>query len=359
MGAHNLLAPPALGPATLVRSLVVLRALAIVGAAADDDSRARLGGSSAIGSVDATHSNHLWERRMHDQLWLVRSCRWVYLGAALLALLMVPAVAVAQDESAPTDQPDPSVSTALEAVNRYRERAGVPPMAAHPALVESATGHVRYYDANLGDAALVGMGLHEQRPDATGFTGASMRDRARAAGYGDNTVTENAGFGRLDAAVEWYIGTVNHRLPLIHPDALDVGMARSAATGFHVVSVGLRRDRQDVTLPSVYPPDGATDVPSAWDGLETPDPAPGVQRPLGYPITVAFARYQQVEWGALELRDAADTVLEISTSRTDWMRAVALIPHRPLAPGERYTARVEATVDGQPVTKIWSFTAAP
>lgn len=273
-------------------------------------------------------------------------------------VLVLPVSVLAQDEPVPTDQPDPSVSTALEAVNRYRERAGVAPMAAHPALVESATGHVRYYDANPGDPALVGMGLHEQRPEAPGFTGASMRDRARAAGY-ENTVTENAGFGRLDAAMEWYMGTVNHRLPLIHPDALDVGMARSAASGFGVIAVGMRRDRQDVSLPSVYPPDGASDVPSVWDGLETPDPAPGVPRPLGYPITVAFARFQEVEWGAIELRDAADAPVEVSTPRTDWMRAVAIVPHRPLTPGASYTARIEATVDGQPMTKSWSFTVAP
>ena len=57
-----------------------------------------------------------------------------------------------------------------------------------------------------------------------------MDDRAKAAGYDSGTVTENAGFGRLDAAVEWYIGTVNHRLPLLHPGALDVGIAQSAAT---------------------------------------------------------------------------------------------------------------------------------
>jgi len=54
---------------------------------------------------------------------------------------------------------------------------------------------------------------------------------------------------------------------------------------------------------------------------------------------VAFARYQQVEWVAIELRDGAHTPQEVSTPRTDWMGAVAIVPHRPLTPGERYTAR--------------------
>jgi hypothetical protein len=274
------------------------------------------------------------------------------MSPSVVILLGLPIVALAQDEPSSADQLDRSASTAREAVIRCRERADVPPMAAHPVLVESATGHVRYYEAILGDPVVVRMGLHVQRPEARGFPVASIRDRAPAAGYAAGTVTENAGFGRLDATVEWCIGTVNHRLPVIHPDALDVGMACSSATGFDVVSVGLRRDHLDVSLPSVYPSDGATDVPSTWAGIETPDPGPGVPHTLGYPITVMFARHRQVEWDAPELRDSADSPLKVSTPRIDWMRAAAIIPHRPMVPGERYTDRVVATGDGTPETKL-------
>ena len=44
-------------------------------------------------------------------------------------------------------------------------------MVAHPALVEAAAGHIRYYEANPGSEGLAGMGLHEQHPEAPGFTG--------------------------------------------------------------------------------------------------------------------------------------------------------------------------------------------
>lgn len=274
--------------------------------------------------------------------------------AFLVAVL--PVVALAEDDDAPTVELAPVESAVLERINRYREAAGVGPTTAHPSLMQAAVAHIGYYDANLGDPSLVGPGLHRQNPEAPGFTGVTMGDRARAAGYSGGPVTENAGSGRLDAAVEWYMGTVNHRLPLIHPSALDIGLAHSADSGFGIIDVGLRGGRLDVSLPSVYPSDGATDVPTAWDGAEAPDPAPGLPRPLGYPITVAFARHQQVEWQVLELRDSAGEPLELSTPRTDWMRAIAIIPHRPLAPGQTYTARVEALVDGSPLTKEWSFT---
>jgi uncharacterized protein YkwD len=278
----------------------------------------------------------------------------VLLAVALLAIL--PLVTRAQEEEPSTPPPVAPTALALERINGYRTAAGVPEMVAHPALMESAAGHVRYYESNRGAESLVGMGLHEQTPEAPGFTGASMRDRAKAAGYGDEAVTENAGFGRLEAAIDWYMDTVNHRLPLIHPSALDVGMAHSAETGFGILAVGLRGDRLDVDLPSVYPPSGATDVQTTWDGAETPDSAPGIARPLGYQITAAFARFQKVEWIAAELRDSAGVPLAVSVPETGWMRAAAIIPHRPLSPGEVYTARVEALVGGATVTKEWSFT---
>jgi hypothetical protein len=271
-------------------------------------------------------------------------------------LALLPILALAEDDDAPSVELGPAELAALDRINRYRDAAGVGPMAAHPALMQTAAGHVAYYDANRGDPALAGLGLHRQVPEAPGFTGVTIRDRARAAGYAGSRVTENAGFGPLAAAVDWYMGTVNHRLPLVHPSALDIGLAYSAAAGFGIIDVGLRGDRPEVSLPSVYPADGATDVPTAWDGAETPDPAPDIQRPLGYPVTVAFARPQQVEWTALELRDADGEPLEISTPRTDWMRAIAIIPHRPLASGRTYAARVEAVVDGSPLTKEWAFT---
>ena len=93
---------------------------------------------------------------------------------------------------------------------------------------------------------------------APGFTGATMEDRARAAGYSGTAVTENAGFGGLDFAIEWAMNTVNHRLPLIHPSALDMGFAESSETGFNIIDVGLTLEAVTIPLPSVYPADGAT-----------------------------------------------------------------------------------------------------
>ena len=267
----------------------------------------------------------------------------------------------AQGVDAPESPPSAlqlGASSALERINAYRAGAGVSPAIAHPALMRAAAGHVAYYDLNRGDASLVGMGLHEQRADAPGFTGASMEARARAAGYASSAVTENAGFGSIDGAIDWHMSTVNHRLPLIHPSALDVGLAASDASGFNIIQVGLRRDPAGVTLPSVYPPDGAGGVPTSWDGAEAPNPAPGIPRPLGYPVTVAFHVGQRVQWRNVELRNAAGDALDVSTPRNEWMRALAIIPHRPLEAGQSYMASVEAVADGRVISRTWTFTTA-
>lgn len=258
-------------------------------------------------------------------------------------------------EADPAADSAPAIWDPLLEINYLRGLAGVPPAKVYPALAASAAGQVNYYDINRGDPSLAGMGLHQQRPGAPGFTGTSIGARAKAAGYSSGAVTENAGFGGLHATLDWAINTVNHRLPLIHPNAIDVGFAASDSSSFTIVDVGLARTKITSQLPSVFPGDGWDGVPTSWDGSETPDPAPGVRRPLGYPITVAFSVQQKVEWGLLQLTGPDGQPLEISTPRTDWMGAVAIIPLRPLQNGETYTAHVEAKVDGKPVVKEWSF----
>lgn len=247
----------------------------------------------------------------------------------------------------------------LQLINQYRDAAGVLPARINPSLEKAAQNHVSYYDANRGDPLLAGMGLHQEQAGKPGYTGATMGERARAAGYSGGAVTENAGWGGLKGVIEWCMSTVNHRLPLIHPGAVDMGYAESSVDGFTIISVGVRRDKSELPLPSVYPQPGATNVPTSWDGGETPNPAPGVPRPLGYPITMAFATNQRVEWKGFELRGPDGQPLAISTPITSWMRAAAIIPHRPMERGKSYTAWVEATVDGKAVTREWSFTTRP
>jgi uncharacterized protein YkwD len=273
------------------------------------------------------------------------------LAASVTSTLALSSQTSAQGSSGARANASEKVLRALERINGFRSAAGVPPSELHPALMQSANGHVAYYDRNK----YAGAGLHEQVPGKPGFTGVTMSDRARAAGYTSSSVTENAGFGGLAAAVEWAMISVSHRLPLIHPGALDMGLAESESSGFNVIAVGLRRGMSYAVLPSFFPSDGSINVPLRWDGGESPDPAPGVARPLGFPITVCFGLGQKVEWQALDLRGPDGARVDVALVRNDWMSAVALVPTRPLLPSARYSVTVTARVDGSALVREGRF----
>ncbi len=252
--------------------------------------------------------------------------------------------------------PEASGSPVLSYINYIRALVGAPPARENKQLMQAAQMHVAYYDANRGDPSLAGMGLHDEKAGQAGFTGRSFGDRAKAAGYTGGIVNENAGFGGLFPALDWYMNTALHRITLIHPSAVDIGYAESDTSGFNIIDFGLTREKITTALPVVYPPAGSTEIPTSWDGGESPNPAPGFARPLGYPINVAFAIYQQVAWNTFELKDAVGAQVDIHIYTKAWDRTAAIIPLRPLTPGVTYTATVNATVDGKPFKKEWSFT---
>lgn len=283
---------------------------------------------------------------------LVSRRRVIGLLSAFTACLSVPSHAPAAE--ARFDDVPQGVGDALALINAFRAAAGVPQAELHPALMASAAGHVSYFDQNL-DAGMAGMGLHQQSEERPGFTGATMRDRARGAGYMSGPVTENAGFGNLVIAVDWAMSTVNHRLPLIHPSAVDLGLAESNSSGFNVMAIGLRREVPGINVPSFYPTDGATGVPRQWDGGESPDPAPGLPRPLGFPISVCFGLGTKVGWETLELVGPDNQPVAAEMRETSWMSAAALIPHEPLERAARYLVRLLAQVEGGTLTAETTF----
>jgi hypothetical protein len=164
-----------------------------------------------------------------------------------------------------------------------------------------------------------------------------------------------------DEALNGWLGTFYHRLPLIHPGLVRVGwalqkdvavldsgsLARPVAGPWHVV----------------WPYDGMTDVPTHFSP-ELPNPVPGAdQSAFGYPITL------QIHAGAgpprtitLELREGgpkgAEVACHVSTpsqpSNPDLSLSDAwcLIPKAPLKPSTAYAV----TAKWSETRKIsWSF----
>lgn len=247
----------------------------------------------------------------------------------------------------------------LNRVNCYRALEGVPPLTLDPALNQAAAAHVNYYVSNNGASSMAGMGLHEETQGNAGFTGVEPDDRAKAAGSTDWYVDENIGLGGSpESDVDWFVNSVNHRENLLHPSAVHLGFASSANPPIEVFDIGVSDAPPTIALPSVYPANGQTNIPVSVDLEEAPDPAPGVPRPLGYPLTISFGTQDKVTFSGYHLTDSAGQPLQVFTAEKKWLRTLALIPARPLSPGQTYTVEVDGTRNGQPFTKTWTFTTA-
>ncbi len=148
----------------------------------------------------------------------------------------------------------------------------------------------------------------------------------------------------------------------VHPSAVHIGYG-SATDGNVTVSifnVGLQVDKSGSSpQPSIYPADGATGVDPSWDGFEGPDPAPGVIRPLGPPVTVLFRLGDEVTWGRASLTRQSDgAVLAATVQTSGWRRGLSLVPHEPLSGSETYRFDVRWTVNGVSGTSSSTFRTA-
>lgn len=261
-------------------------------------------------------------------------------------------------------QPVPVATTparrAAQRINAYRALAGLPPVAADPLLTLAAENHAHYYVLNADDPSLQGMGLHREVADRPGFTGVEPRDRATAAGYRADermTIDENIGLvGDPEVLVDAFADTVNHRWNFIHPSLVHIGYGGATSPRIDVLTLALTWAHSGFDRPARYPGPNQTSVPTSSFIWETPDPAPGAARPLGYPITLTFPLAAQVSFAAAELRTVDGKAVPTYTTHKAWLRGLALIPQRPLHAQTRYVVSVAGTRDGTPFTETWSFT---
>ncbi|QDV05387.1 hypothetical protein Poly30_08840 [Planctomycetes bacterium Poly30] len=121
---------------------------------------------------------------------------------------------------------------------------------------------------------------HEQYPDQQGFT-------AKGAWGGSHSVIAYS--GDAASAIDQWMGTFFHRLPLLEPGLCGTGLAIDEEVV--VLDVNSLANQYYGEALVAWPADGMTDVPLAFVP-ELPNPVPGEnQSSLGYPFTV------QAYWG--------------------------------------------------------------
>ena len=329
--------------------------------------------TSHIVTYDHVHSIRLQRAVLHQ--WLT-DLPWASAGEVTVANggdlargagtfpaeVLVPEVRPRADGSAPPPAPQPTpapppLPDLFGPITALRAALGLPSLIVSPELMQAAQGHANYYIAHLDDPD--SGGLHTQVFGYAGFTGRTIGDRARAAGYPLGWVDEVFAFFTPADTVAWALETVWHRYMFIHPSAVHVGYgtATGGSTTITVFNVGLSpQHTADAPLPAIVPVNGATNVAISWAGWESPNPAPGALRPFGPAISLQFGLNDEVEWGEAGLYGPDGAAVTVARTLSQWRRALSLVPHDPLAPGATYTVRVKGTRNGQPFTVESSFT---
>lgn len=266
-------------------------------------------------------------------------------------------------------------ANAFALMNVVRTAAGLPQFVRAPAVDGTAQAHAQYVVANgsLGT---------EEAPSRPCFTGVSFTQRLADAGV---AVAEVAGQRMHSEIVIAYtnpagvelqpwdmvnnaLHNVYGRMLLLDPRALQIGL------GFSARPAGPQRALVlDSVLPPgtpvdgsawvVWPRDGATGLPTAMGPSDMKPLAAGVTE--GYPVSLQTMAALQVSRFVLTRASdgavVAATLLTAATDRNAFLARgeAALVPHAPLVAGTTYRVEVDASVAGNAVHKVWSFTTAP
>ena len=272
------------------------------------------------------------------------------------------------------------VQVAQDLVNAARVAAGAPAVTLDDRLVQAAQAHADYVAKWFQNYTDLKMSVHLEDPDWSGFTGETFRERIESFGYPFTNGWEIIAFNNDPSrAVPTWLETLYHRVPIVHPNAFQIGYG-GAKVG------GARTDVMEFagtyaitsTTPVAWPHDGMTDVSVSWQGLEEPQPylPPQVDEPQGYPsgpvVTLEFPFAPDVTAARFDLADAVGNAVpcqvlgpQASTGQAPvhpfredahLVATYALIPFDPIAPHTRFTATFEGTLDGAPFSTAWSFT---
>lgn len=200
---------------------------------------------------------------------------------------------------------------------------------------------------------------HEEYPDREGFSPEGSR-----AGLASVIMP---GTRRPEDAIDGWMATFYHRIPLLHPGLLRIGWGHEG--GFGVLDCVNFVAPATTASHALWPPPNSRDVPLRF-APELPNPVEGEdQSRWGYPVTAQFFAYEPDPVVRLTLHrgaraDAATLVpCHFSTPSAPTNVKLAppgvycLIPKATLQPSTTYTV----SADGWPGSKTpytWSFTTA-
>ena len=250
---------------------------------------------------------------------------------------------------------------ALATVNRYRRLAGLSPVTSSSVIHQSAVAHAFYTFFNGALASIRDLGIHKEESKAQGYIGDNVLTRAQHFGYPQRSMAEVITH-RADpaAAVQDWIDSVYHRIPLLRADLLELGYGDAYLGPMTVQVMDMAYREQTTGRVILYPAPDQVNVPIAFNGNEIPDPAPNASYPIGYPVTATFDRNAKVTITGFHFRDPSGKDLPgISLQPgTETENSFAFLANSPLQPATTYAVDLTYTLNGVAGHATWHFTTA-
>lgn len=239
-------------------------------------------------------------------------------------------------------------------IAHVRAMAGLPPLDCVDALDKSATAHAAYMAENgeFSHAEIRG------RPGFTGVTPAERLERARFEGAaGGEIMSQQRGAASVDSGFG-YMNSVYHRAMLLRVETTAFGYGDSEAGS--VIDLGRPEDAHQQAQRVVWPPDGATNVPTTYHaGNEAPNPVAPIEE-AGSPISLMTgASLEDVDAVLSGPNGRVDAALV--TAKSDPAKLIRageahLVPKAPLAPNTTYVVLFAFRQSGKGVALKTSFT---
>jgi uncharacterized protein YkwD len=269
---------------------------------------------------------------------------------------------------APHKCPNPGTTIGVEAqhahdrLNTLRTGVGLPCVAYQSAIAAAAKKHCDYYSQNETKTECV-LNPHREVAGCTGFTGERFTDRIKKAGYNGEGIYEVMAYvGDGAWAVDLWLNSVWHRVPLLSHEVAAFGYG---TTGLCDTIDFSRLSTTDKNTTVLYPAPNQTDVPTEFDGNESPlPPEPPRGWPSGYPVSlhapgVTITEHSIVVDGTQQ-NLAHHFVRPGDPVAADLLQdEFFLYTHEPLRGMTRYRVRLVGSRGGKPVTFDWSFVTRP
>jgi uncharacterized protein YkwD len=244
---------------------------------------------------------------------------------------------------------------ALARLNLHRRKAGVPDAVLDEELSRGCLAHARYLLRNEGHPSTKGLGIHDEDASLPGYTPEGQR-------AGKNSVIITG--GAPATAVEDWMATFYHRVPLLDPELTRVGFGVVRGGPHGRVTVLDALSGRGSQGPVLFPVPGQKDVPLLLLAGETEAQAlpEARDRTGGYPITAMFPPGVDVRGVEAALADGGGEEVAVWVLSPERSPAVArantvgVVPRQPLRPGTAYTVKLSARVNGRAWSREWKFT---